>query len=226
MAFPAFPVPFGAEDGWKHRTAEYVRGEPGVSRGWYQDGRKLRNVKASKAFIWPKDGKRGSTWGRMKDVLQNKGPDIFVAFGARPTDCVSNRPPRAQWSGHSHLDDRGMTFSFNSKKFAPFARAGLGSRSHGVRYDFATRKYTTPYRGMWSDAIWQQEPHKKDKWHKYPEALRTVDGHWWQDARQLPQFRGGPRDNKLGRGETAFHLPYGPSFMPPGPFWGGNTPFG
>jgi hypothetical protein len=210
MPFPDFPAFFEAEDGWRHRQAEYVRGQPGVSRGWYQDGRKLRNVKASKAFIWPKDGKRGSTWGRMKDVLQNKGPDIFVAFGARPTDCVSNRPTRSQWSRHNHLDDRGKTFSFGSRKFAPFARAGLGSRSPQLSYDFRTRKYTRPYWDTWTDAIWQQEPYKNRKWNSYPEAIRDVHGHWFQDSQHLPQFLGGDVDNELGKGYFGYHRPRGP----------------
>jgi hypothetical protein len=207
MALPAPPTFFPAEDDWRHRTARYVRSDPeGLPRGWYQDGRKLRTVKASKAFIWPKDGKRGSTWGRMKDVLQNKGPDIFVAFGARPTDCVSNRPPRAQWSGHTNLDDTGMTFSFNSRKFSPFARTGLGSRSHHVAYDFRTRKHTRLNQDMWTDAVWQQEPYKNRKWNSYPEAVRRWDGQWLQDSQYLPQFLGGYVSNELGHGMPSLHL--------------------
>jgi hypothetical protein len=206
---PLPPVFGPVEDGHRHKVAEYFR-QDGIHRGWYQDGRKLHNVKASKAFIWPKDGKRGSTWGRVKDVLQNRGPDIFVAFGARPTDCVSNRPTRSEWSRHSNLDDRGQTSRFNSKKFAPFARAGLGSRSQGVGYDFRTRKYTRPTWNMWTDAIWQQEPYKNSKYNNWPEALRTWDGRWFQDGQHLPQFRGGDADNEFGRGIPGYHMPRGP----------------
>ncbi|KAF1947913.1 hypothetical protein EJ02DRAFT_332466 [Clathrospora elynae] len=203
---PGFPMFVDAEDGWRHRTAEYVR-EPGM-RGWYQDGRKLRHIKASKAFVWPKDGKNGSSWGRMKDVFQNKGPDIYVAFGARKTDCVSNRPPRSQWAGHPNLDDRGMTFGFNSQKFAPWTKTGLlGGRTYGMSYDFRTRKHSSANPYMWTDAIWQQEPYKNRKWNSYPEAVRLLDGSWHQDSQYLPQFKGGYIDNEFGRGHPFRHLP-------------------
>ncbi|KAF1842483.1 uncharacterized protein K460DRAFT_346373 [Cucurbitaria berberidis CBS 394.84] len=195
---------------WSHRPAEYVR-EPGVPRGWYQDGRKLHHVKASKAFIWPKDGKNGSTWGRMKDILKNRGPDIHVAFAANKADCVSNRPPRAQWSRHTNLDDRDLRFGFNSQKFAPWTNSrGLGGRMPGMSYDFRTRKYGPPYSRMWTDAVWQQEPYKNRKWNTYPEAVRMWDGSWLQDRQYMPQSLNGPTHNEYGRGIDGFHLPYGP----------------
>ncbi|KAF1837281.1 hypothetical protein BDW02DRAFT_157604 [Decorospora gaudefroyi] len=201
---PAFPNVWPQYDGHRHRTAAYVRTPEW--RGWYQDGRKLRNVKASKAFIWPKDGRNGSTWGRMKDVLQNKGPDIYVAFGARKTDCVSNRPPRSQWAGHPNLDDRGKIFTFNSQKFAPWTNSGIGGRPYGQCYDFRTRKYGRQTASMWTDAIWQQEPYKNRKWNNFPEAVRTLDGTWYQDQQYLPQFLGGPVNNEFGRGRFDEHL--------------------
>jgi hypothetical protein len=86
----------------------------------------------------------------------------------------------------------------------------LGSRSHGVGYDFRTRNYTRPYRGMWTDAIWQQEPYKNRKYNSYPEAVRDVHGHWFQDSQHLPQFLGGGVDNELGKGIFGYHRPQGP----------------
>lgn len=188
-----------ALDGFRHETATFYRDS--FQRGWYQDGRKLRHVKTSKAFIWPKDGRNGSSWGRVKDIFQNKGPDMFVAFGARPTDCVSNRPPRSQWADHSHLDDRGMKYSFNSEKFAPWTKSNiLGGREHGLSYNFRTRKHSRPNRWMWTDAIWQQEPYKNKKANGYPEALRTMSGLWYQDTQYLPECLGGYFDNEFGIG--------------------------
>jgi hypothetical protein len=189
------------EDGWRHRTAEYVR-EPGM-RGWFQDGRKLRNVKASKAFIWPKDGKNGTKWGRIKDVFSNKGPDIYVAFGANKGDCVTNRPTRSQWAGHSHLDDRGINSTLGSAAWT--RNAALGGRKPGLSYDFRTRKYCKPYRGMWTDAIWQPQPYRNERWNPYPEAIRRFDGVWHQDRQYLPQFRGGPVNNEFGLGIPGLH---------------------
>ncbi|KAI8936867.1 hypothetical protein NX059_006102 [Plenodomus lindquistii] len=195
------------EEGWRHRAAAYAV-QPGLGRGWFQDGRHLHQKKATKAFIWPKDGKNGSVWGRLKDVLRNDGPDMYVAFGANEKDCVSNRPTRSQWSRHDYLDDRGMCFRFDSRKHSPWTRdSGLGGRSSKKIYDFRTRKYITPERGMWSDAIWQPEPYKNRKQNRYPEAVRDMDGRWWQDDQYLPQFLGGPVDNEFGEGAHGWHLP-------------------
>lgn len=203
------PPKFGQTDeGWRHRVAEYAD-EPRLPRGWYQDGRKLNQKKTAKAFIWPKDGKNGSTWGRLKDVLRNQGPDIYVAFGANKNDCIPNRPTRAEWSRHSDLDDRGMGFRFNTKKYSPWTRdRGLWGRPPWKKYDFRTRKYVSPYPAMWTDAIWQPEPYRNRSWNKYPEAVRDLNGQWWQDDQYLPQVLGGPIDNEFGQGAPGAHLHY------------------
>lgn len=203
------PPRFGrVEQGWRHQVAEYAV-EPGLPQGWYQDGRKLDHKKTAKAFIWPKDGKNGSAWGRLKDVLRNDGPDIYVAFGANKNDCVSNRPTRAQWSRHSNLDDRGIGFRFRAKKHSPWTRdRGLGGRQPWKEYDFRTRKYITPHEGMWSDAVWQPEPYRNRRHNKFPEAVRDMYGQWWQDGQYLPQLLGGGIDNEFGQGAPGTHLPY------------------
>lgn len=144
----------------------------------------------------------------MKDIVQNKGPDIYVAFGARKEDCVSNKPSRAQWSKYVNLDDRGMTYGFNSQKFSPWIK-----RSPHLQYDFRTRQYRTPDRTMWTDAIWRQEPYKNRKWNNYPEAYRDGNGRWWQDVQHVPQFRGGPIGDESGRGLPHLHFPYGPGLQ-------------
>ena len=211
MAFNA--QVFGPTDfAHRPRPAQFVRSP--FARGWFQDGRQLRHVKASKAFIWPKDGKNGTTWGRMKDVLTGKGPDIFLAFGANKGDCVFNRPTRAQWSGHVNLDDTDLDGGFNHRKFAPWTTKGaLGGRMPGLGYDFRTRRYRPEYRNMWTDAVWQADK-KENKRNPYPEALRDRHGRWWQDWNYLPQHRGGPIDNMRGRGVPFFHLPHGPPIFP------------
>jgi hypothetical protein len=193
-----------AVGGFKHKTARYNR-NPG-HRGWYQDGRRLRHVKTSKAFIWPKDGKNGSSWGRVKDIFSNSGPDMYVAFGARPTDCVSSCPPRSQWAGYPHLDESG-THSFNSQKSAPWTKSSmLGGRQYGLSYDFRTRKHSKPNQSTWTDAIWQQEPYKNRKLNSYPEAVRMLDGLWFQDTQYLPQVLGGQVNNEFGVGLPFQHL--------------------
>ncbi len=182
----------------RHQTARFVY-KPGFAKGWYQDGRKLRNVKTEKAFIWPKDGRNGSTWGRFMDIVTNKGPDIFVAFGAKKTDCLSNGPTRDQWSGHTNLDDRGIKCQLKPQQFAPWTTKGnLGGRAPGLQYDFRTRQYCKPFEGMWTDAIWQPEPYKNRKWNNYPEAVRDLSGQWYQDWQYLPISRNGPNHNEFG----------------------------
>lgn len=200
-------LPIFAETDFPHRSrpAQYRR-ELGVSRGWYQDGRKLYNVKPSKAFIWPKDGKRGGTWGRVKDILSGQGPDIFVTFGAKKSDCVFNRPTRAQWAGHVPLDDFGLIKGFDHEKFAPWTVKGPRGRVPRLCYDFRTRKYVVENPSMWTDAIWQLEPCKNRRDNPYPEAVRDWSGEWYQDAYYLPHVIGGPVSNDAGRGVLGCYL--------------------
>jgi hypothetical protein len=144
----------------------------------------------------------------MKDIFKNEGPDMYVAFGARKTDCVSKHPTRPQWTEHAQLNESDGHFGFNSHKFAPWTRNSmLGGRDHGKSYDFRSRKYAKPSPDMWADAVWQPEPYENRKWHSYPEAFRQWDGGWFQDAQYLPQFLGGHVDTEFGRGMWLQHLP-------------------
>ncbi|KAF2788480.1 hypothetical protein K505DRAFT_201995, partial [Melanomma pulvis-pyrius CBS 109.77] len=163
---PAFPFFTYVNYPLRHRPAEYVEGE-----GWYQGGHRLRRVKPYKHLIWPRDGKRGSTWGRMKDIIQGKGPDIHVALSADKTDYMWNRPRRARWSRHTNLDDRGPDAAL--KYEFPWAR-----REDTMKcYDFRTRKYCRPNRYMWTDAVWPDEPNDE---FVYPYAMRDIRGEWIQ----------------------------------------------
>ncbi|KAG9191616.1 hypothetical protein G6011_10350 [Alternaria panax] len=205
---PQPPLYRAALEPWRHHRAEYLRDHFNSPSVWYQDGRRLRHVKTSKAFIWPKDGRNGSKLGRMRDILKGRGPDIFVAFGARSGDCVSNRPSRSQWSKHVDLDEDQGTLDrpFNSAKLAPWTEGGIlsGGRTRNMAYDFRTRKYMKRHPGMWTDAIWQPDPYESGKWNAFPEALRTTNGQWWQDYQHLPAFLGGPPTNEFGTGPDFF----------------------
>jgi len=196
------------QDPWRHPwrhdgPAKYLRGYNSPPNGWYQDGRKLRNVKSSKAFIWPKDGRNGSKLGRLKDILKGEGPDIFVTCAADARDFVAKRPTRSQWSKHVYLDDENSIppeLGFRASKFAPWTEGGMlsGGRSRKEAYDFRTRKYMKRHPGMWTDAIWQPEPYKDREYNTFPEALRTMRGNWWQDKQHLPYGWGGPFENEFG----------------------------
>jgi hypothetical protein len=186
---------------WTHDgPAQYVRGHHFLSNGWYQDGRKLRGVKSSKAFIWPKDGRHGSKLGRLRDIIKGEGPDIFVTCATDAKDFVDKRPSRSQWSKHVGLDGLPQEHGFRASKFAPWTEGGMlsGGRSRKMAYDFRTRKYVKRYPGMWSDAVWQPEPYKNREYNGFPEAIRDAYGRWWQDAQHLPFNWGGPPENELG----------------------------
>lgn len=168
---------------YEPRPKEYSR----EHRAWIQNGKKYRNIKSSKAFIWPKDGRNGSKWGRMKDVLQNQGPDIHVAISADKMDYMRNRQHKSRWSEWTCLDDRHEDFSMDSERFAPWTHNGaLGGRAPGVSYDFRTRKYGKANKATWTDVKWQPEPNAQ---HVYPEALRSFHGKWHQDLHYTPLRR-------------------------------------
>ncbi|KZM28405.1 uncharacterized protein EKO05_0004864 [Ascochyta rabiei] len=156
-------------------------------RAWIQDGKKYRNTKSSKAFIWPKDGRNGSKWGRMKDILQDKGPDIHVAISAEKMDYMKNRQHKSRWSGWNCLDDGDVDLAMSSKKYAPWTSNGaLGGRAPGLSYDFRTRKYGKANKYTWTDVKWQPEPNTQ---HAYPEAVRSFHGDWYQDIHYIPLMR-------------------------------------
>jgi hypothetical protein len=188
---------FGPVSGPHKRAA--AQWDPDRKR-WFQDGRKLDKLKSSYAFVWPKDGKRGSTFGRVKDIFQNSGPDIYLTKNADKLDYMANRPARDRWAGWPEflhpLDPKAWN-SMNSKKYAPWVQKGmLGGRSPGKSYDYHTRKYDTPHMGMHTGAVWGQMGWKNDQ---QPEAMRDMWGHWRQDPQWYPWPWGGPWENGLGR---------------------------
>jgi hypothetical protein len=202
---PHYPRYF-QETGLEHRhnPAKWCH----ATRKWTQDGRVLRNVKASKAFVWPKDGRNDSTWGRLKDIFQNKGPDMYLTTNAEKHDVMHNRPSRAEWTGWHQRDDEVWDSSspFNSKKHAPWTSKGvLGGRMQGLPYDFRTRQYGAPHRRTWTNAVWQPEP-RLNKYNPNPEALRDITGRWFQDGHYLPQDWWGPVHNERGRGFWGFTI--------------------
>jgi hypothetical protein len=166
---------------------------------WVQDGRRLHKLKSSYAFVWPKDGKRGSTFGRVKDILQNRGPDIYLTKNADKLDYMANRPARDRWAGWPEFlnpSDPKTFNSMNSMRYAPWVRKGmLGGRSPGESYDYRTRKYDIPHSGMWTEAVWGQMEATKNYG---PEAVRDFNGSWRQDPQWYP-WPLGPWENSMGR---------------------------
>ncbi|OCK85827.1 hypothetical protein K432DRAFT_286107 [Lepidopterella palustris CBS 459.81] len=148
---------------WERRPAEFIPGH-----GWYQGGNRRHGVKPHYAFIWPKDGKRGTTLGRWKDIIHGTGPDIHISISADKKDHMHNRQRRARWAKWTHLDDRGPDGALRDPVWARKPK----------RYDFRTRKYCYPCSRTWTDARWGDEPNDH---FPFPYAIRDTLGQWWQD---------------------------------------------
>lgn len=94
----------------------------------------------------------------MKDILQDKGPDIHITLSANKMEYMNNRQTRSRWSDWTCIDDRDKDLSMSSEKYAPWTHSFvLGGRSPGQSYDYRTRKYGHPDKYTWTDAKWQPE---------------------------------------------------------------------
>jgi hypothetical protein len=169
---------------WKSRPAEFHAGGhnelgqffPGV---WQKNGlpHHVGVHKKHYHFVWPKDGKNGSKWGRFKDIMSGKGPDIHVTMGAKKMDYMHHRPRKPRWGLHYDLDDRGPDCVMPS----PFPWVNEVRENSNNCYDFYTREFRHPYHGMWTDAHRHSKPGRP-----LPKALRDNLGNWWQDPDYVP----------------------------------------
>ena len=113
-------------------------------------------------FVWPNDKHRG-IWGRWKDIVTNKGPDIFIA------EQGTRQPERPIWSnwkspGYPHPDDDGPRWGTDGKPFRQEEELvgvfDFQRRDPSMKYDFSTRRYRKPDENTWSDVVWTAtKPH-------------------------------------------------------------------
>jgi hypothetical protein len=98
-------------------------------------------------FIWPRDPLPVGKWGfgrRLKDVLQGKGPDIFIG----DIDTPFIRPTRGRWSRWPDIyGDPGAHHAL--PPILPFTDRGE------KRYDFRKRRYRVPRHNTWSYVAYQ-----------------------------------------------------------------------
>ncbi|KAF2663988.1 hypothetical protein BT63DRAFT_461105 [Microthyrium microscopicum] len=90
--------------------------------------------KKRRAFVWPKDGRRDRTkFGRFMDIMQGKGPDIFVSEYGR-----KDQPTRGRWTNRNWLDRDawGREHLDLSTPSMPWAK-----RRRNEAYNFRTSKY-------------------------------------------------------------------------------------
>lgn len=110
----------------------------------------LRGKRGNLAFVWPRDGKRNTSFGRVKDIFGAKGPDIFVMKnGARPL--------KTSWTNRrfTALDDPDAWLRDDTRKAMPWASRSRDNPDKKA-YDFRTRKYGKTDRFTWTDALWMQ----------------------------------------------------------------------
>ena len=192
MSFPAYAY-VGRNNRGRLNPAE-VLDSPGAGKpAWWQFGarRTLTEPRPFYHLVWPKDKKRGRM-GRLKDIIQGKGPDIHLTMSANKHDYMTNRPLHGRWSGWETLDQRmrpGPSMWQGQYKLpAPcwVKNTSAFGRKPAMLYNFATRKFEKFHPSMWTDAIWQG-PHKHDGW---PDQHRDVFGHWWEDRNWDPSAPG------------------------------------
>jgi hypothetical protein len=125
-------------------------------------------LRMRRAFIWPSDGKRKSTWGRWKDLASKKGPDIYVA-------PLSQRPTRNHWKNRMqdfNLNELGEIESReDASRAMPWANRYLDKP-----YDFRTRKFRRDRPGVWADAVWPR--HDADQFDQ-PLSYRCRHDEWY-----------------------------------------------
>ncbi|QDS75329.1 hypothetical protein FKW77_001899 [Venturia effusa] len=183
----AFPFYQGR---WRDRVRENTQNNP-----------HLRGQRGGLAFVWPRDGKRNTTFGRIKDVFGDKGPDIFVMKnGARPL--------KTSWTNRrfTALDDPDAWLRDDTRRPMPWAKRGADEA-----YDFRTRKYGDTNRYTWTDALWMQPTGRKNEHQSkqnYPLAYKCSHGRWYQ---MYPNHRGdhggiGPGTDNHGPGFDARHF--------------------
>lgn len=150
-------------DEWRHTNGNGVPGsghtlrynEPAVP---HPHGKHRRM-----AYVWPSDGKRKYTWGRWKDILSSKGPDVFVSK-------LGDRPSRNQWR-NKHMDTTPEDPGHNTHVDMCWAK-------RRKPYDFRSRSYkwSRPGHIVWRDATW---PRRGPDHYKQPLNYKCEHGRWY-----------------------------------------------
>ncbi|KAL6718417.1 hypothetical protein ACLMJK_004506 [Lecanora helva] len=116
-------------------------------------GQKTLREKKKLQWVWPRDEPQldghWGYWDRLKDVLTNKGPDIWVA------EQHSDEPHHPTWTGWADPNwprwtaqqNRGYPFH-NTQSFYHPAR-----RADWEKYDHRTRRYQMAHPNAWKDVV-------------------------------------------------------------------------
>jgi hypothetical protein len=178
------PIYVPTDHPFRLRPAEYIEDAviPGLDFAlpamWWQNDVPVNVPRHKKHYhwIWPKDGKNGSKWGRIKDIASGKGPDIHVTISANRMDYMHNRQRRSRWANWMELNDQGPDGMLNKSM-----RWVGDQRDPNRRYDYWRRQYGQPNFNTTTDAYYQG-PFRK----QWPNIIRDMNGDIWQDIHPLP----------------------------------------
>ncbi|KAJ5309044.1 hypothetical protein N7508_004423 [Penicillium antarcticum] len=157
-------------------------------------------------WIWPKDPRPGNPrkwpkcW-RLLDVLQGKGPDIYVGVTKGP-QFKSKSSPNEQGNetndphSHSHSQSKtapsreewtrwGIDPKNEEEEAAKYSPLPWVKRKPGERYDFRTRTYTVPNRATWRQVEFCNGS-RKGKWYERPEVHRVPRRYWDPNGELYP----------------------------------------
>jgi hypothetical protein len=151
--------------GFEYRWGRWpdTNGDGGPGDYFHQNAPLAPGERRRKQFVWPSDGKRKSTWGRWKDLIDSKGPDIFVTN-------QGHRPTRNQWR-NNYQDFDHLESPWEAQRAMPWAK-----RHSEKPYEFRTRRYRRERPGAWSDAVWPR--HEADQFDQ-PLSYKCRHGDWY-----------------------------------------------
>ena len=108
--------------------------------------------KRGSQFVWPRDKPHSSIFGRWKELLSDKGPDIWVtrrgSDGPHRPVWSGWRTPHPQIPGEPYWDNLG--YKYVDEPNGPDLPLARG-RSPDKKYNFRTRKYEYPDIHTWTD---------------------------------------------------------------------------
>lgn len=143
--------------------------------------------------VWPRDKnqKGAHTWGRFRDVLSGKGPDMWVKGKG---DIGPTRPEWSRWDmGSKGGIWHNLGYWDTRDRQIPPWRPGMDDEQK--LYNFNTRKYEVPHDNTWSDVKWDRNGRKpiyiRDRWarHHWPPSpveepgvnpfIYNPENPWW-----------------------------------------------
>lgn len=146
-------------------------------------------------FVWPRDKPGMTVFGRWKDVLSGKGPDVWVA---RKGSDEPHRPVWSGWRRTGHITPGAVPYDNNGYKWTdrPDGPEVFFGHHRGGKnfYDFRTRTYGRPDKPhVWTD-VKRCGQHGVEIYHRG----RHEGDDWWED--RFAEYENGPDPFKYNPG--------------------------